>query len=64
MLRALGRARFQQVSQRGSHIKLKKAIEGGELVVIIPNYREIARGTLESILLQARMTRDELDQLL
>jgi predicted RNA binding protein YcfA (HicA-like mRNA interferase family) len=64
VIRALGRAGFRQTSQRGSHIKLKKAIEGGELVVIVPNYREIARGTLESILLQARMTREELDRLL
>ena len=62
ILRALARAGFRRVSQRGSHIKLKKAIEGGELVVIVPNHREIASGTLESILLQAKMTREQLEE--
>jgi predicted RNA binding protein YcfA (HicA-like mRNA interferase family) len=64
VIRALRRAGFHQVSQRGSHIKLKKAIEGGELVVIVPNYREIPKGTLESILLQARLTSEQLEELL
>jgi len=64
VIRALKRAGFHEVSQRGSHIKLKKAIEGGELVVIVPNYREIPKGTLESILLQAKLTSEQLEELL
>lgn len=31
--------------------------------VIVPNYREIARGTMRSILRQADLTADEFDQL-
>jgi len=46
VLRALGRAGFEVVSQRGSHIKLKKPVEGGELVVILPSHQELAEGTL------------------
>jgi len=64
VIRALQRAGFDVVSQRGSHIKLKKRTSEGELVVIVPNYRELAEGTLASILLQARLSREELERLL
>ncbi|HLA19361.1 MAG TPA: type II toxin-antitoxin system HicA family toxin [Dehalococcoidia bacterium] len=64
VLRALGRAGFEVVSQRGSHIKLKKPVEGGELVVILPGHRELAEGTLASVLRQARLSREELERLL
>jgi predicted RNA binding protein YcfA (HicA-like mRNA interferase family) len=52
------------VSQRGSHQKFKKASPRGGLVVIVPDYREIAEGTFKSILDQARMTRPEFEELL
>ena len=43
---------FEVVSQRGSHIKLRK--DGPETkVVIIPNHYEVAKGTLKAILEQA-----------
>ena len=64
VLRALQRAGFRRVSQRGSHIKLKKQTGQGELVVIVPNHREIAEGTLDSILAQAKLSREELDAFL
>ncbi|MDP2674295.1 MAG: type II toxin-antitoxin system HicA family toxin [Dehalococcoidia bacterium] len=64
VLRALGRAGFEVVSQRGSHIKLKKPVEGVELVVILPSHRELAEGTLVSVLRQARLSREELERLL
>jgi len=64
VLRALQRAGFTRVSQRGSHIKLKKRTAQGELVVIVPNYREVAEGTLDSILQMAQMTREEFEGLL
>ena len=57
-------AGFDVVSQRGSHVKLKKRTSEGELVAIVPNYRELAEGTLASILLQARLSREELERLL
>ena len=64
VIRVLQRAGFDVVSQRGSHIKLKKRTSEGEIVVIVPNYRELAEGTLTSILLQARLSREELERLL
>jgi hypothetical protein len=42
----------------------RNALAKGELVVIVPNYRELAEGTLASILLQARLSREELERLL
>ena len=64
VLRALRRGGFDVVSQRGSHIKLKKRIDDGELVVIVPDHPELAEGTLASILRQARMSREEMERLL
>jgi predicted RNA binding protein YcfA (HicA-like mRNA interferase family) len=59
--RALERAQFQRISQRGSHLKLRRA-DGR--TVIVPLHRELARGTLGSILRQAGLTADELAGLL
>ena len=60
VLAALRRAGFEQVSQRGSHVKLRK---GAGRTVIVPDHHEIARGTLRSILRQAGITPDEFDRL-
>jgi predicted RNA binding protein YcfA (HicA-like mRNA interferase family) len=59
--RALVRARFEQVGQRGSHVKLK-AVDGR--TVIVPLHRELAPGTLRSILRQAGLSVEELTTLL
>jgi len=45
-------------------MKFKKAAPSGEIVVIVPNYREIAQGTFESILQQAKLTKEEFERLL
>lgn len=58
---ALGRLGFVHVSQRGSHVKLKN--EAGR-VVIVPMHRELAAGTLGSILRQAGLDRSEFTALL
>ncbi|MBW3548982.1 MAG: type II toxin-antitoxin system HicA family toxin [Actinobacteria bacterium] len=57
---ALQRAGFTQVSQRGSHAKLRH--RDGR-VVIVPMHQELATGTLASILRQARLSADELQEL-
>jgi predicted RNA binding protein YcfA (HicA-like mRNA interferase family) len=64
ILDALRRAGFEVVSQRGSHIKLKRLSESGARVVIVPNYPEVQRGVLVSILRQAGLSRDEFRRLL
>lgn len=50
VVRALTKAGFTKVSQRGSHVKLRT--EAGR-TAIVPLRRELARGTLRSILRQA-----------
>ena len=46
---------FVFVSQKGSHIKLRK-IEGGKTVtVIVPAHKELAEGTLHNVLRQAEV---------
>lgn len=58
-IRALERLGFVQVRQRGSHIVLKKQTAEGEVGCVVPVHRELAIGTLRSILKQARVTDDE-----
>jgi predicted RNA binding protein YcfA (HicA-like mRNA interferase family) len=60
-VRALEKAGFSQVSQKGSHVKLRS--QAGR-TVIVPLHRELARGTLASILRQAELSADEFRELL
>ena len=41
---------FCLVSQKGSHVKLKKKVEGREIITIIPFHKELAFGTLRGVL--------------
>lgn len=42
---------FVRVRQTGSHIILRKSLPGGgSATVVVPNHREIAKGTLKSII--------------
>lgn len=61
VVKSLVRIGFAQVSQRGSHVKLK-ADDGR--IVIVPMHRELARGTLGSILRQAGLSASEFEDLL
>ncbi len=58
-LRALERLGFERVRQRGSHVVLKKQTAEGAVGCVIPLHRELAIGTLRSILRQAGVTPDE-----
>jgi len=60
-VRALRGVGFEQISQRGSHIKLRNT-EGR--TVIVPMHRELAPGTLRSILRQSALSTDEFTALL
>ena len=46
---------FKAVRQRGSHIVLKKKASDGFVVCVVPLHRELAIGTLNGILHQARV---------
>lgn len=58
LISILGKFGFKVISQKGSHIKLRKAGDM-EKTVIIPNHYEVAKGTLQSILEQAGISLDE-----
>ena len=60
--RKLRAAGFVEVSQRGSHVKFAKEVEGGILTAIVPRHREVAVGTLRSILRQAALTQEEFER--
>ena len=62
IMRAFKKAEFKELSQKDSHLKLKK--EDPTRIVIIPMHEEVARGTLRSILEQAGMSLEEFLKLL
>ena len=50
ILRGFG---FQEFSQRGSHIKIRRVMAGQTQTLTVPNHDEIDRGTLQAIYRQA-----------
>jgi predicted RNA binding protein YcfA (HicA-like mRNA interferase family) len=57
--RKLEAAGFVEHSQRGSHVKFARQTAQGLLTAIVPRHREVAAGTLRSILRQAGLSTDE-----
>lgn len=62
ILKTLKKAGFNIISQRGSHIKLVKRYKEKVYTVIVPNHKEVALGTFQSILKQAGMTKEEFEK--
>ncbi len=59
-IRALERLGFRQVRQKGSHVVLKKQTPEGEIGCTVPLHRrDLAVGTLSSILKQAQVGPEE-----
>ena len=50
---------FYFVSQRGSHVKLKKKVANQIIVTIVPLHRELAIGTLKGVLELAKVDEKE-----
>ena len=61
VITALRKAGFAEISQRVSHVKLRDA-EGR--TAIVPLHRELAPGTLRSVLRQAAMSVEDFTALL
>lgn len=59
-IKALQRAGFEISKQKGSHVKLRR----GGTTVIVPDHKELDRGTLGSILEQAGIDSDRFNDLL
>lgn len=64
VINALERAGFKTITQKGSHIKLRGVVSKKLQTVIVPNHKEIARGTFTSILAQANLTKKEFEEYL
>jgi predicted RNA binding protein YcfA (HicA-like mRNA interferase family) len=68
LCKVLERLGYSVISQKGSHIKLKLICKKGTHIIIIPNHKAIARGTLNDILnkvcLWVDQSKDELIGLL
>lgn len=61
VVKALGKAGFKPVRQRGSHLIL----EGPEgRITVVPRHDEIAPSTLTKIIAQAGLTKEEFQSLL
>jgi len=67
LIRALRRAGFVDAPKRGKgshHALLKRDADGRIRLVVVPQRKDIPRGTLHAILQQAGLTADELRRLL
>jgi predicted RNA binding protein YcfA (HicA-like mRNA interferase family) len=65
ILAALHKAGFEEISQKGSHIKLRRTSAGRTLTVIVKHpAASVPVGTFRSILKQAELTLDEFERLL
>ncbi|MEH2379545.1 MAG: type II toxin-antitoxin system HicA family toxin [Nostoc sp.] len=61
-IKALGKADFYVLRQRGSHIILRRDEPFGE--VVVPNHQELDKGTLRAIIRQVGLSVDEFIELL
>ncbi|MEW6126914.1 MAG: type II toxin-antitoxin system HicA family toxin [Acidobacteriota bacterium] len=61
--RKLENAGFIEVGQSGSHIKFARTTQEGTRAAIVPKHKEIAAGTLRSILRQAGLSEQEFERL-
>lgn len=61
--RKLEAAGFREVSRAGSHVKFVRETKVERRIAIVPDHREVATGTLRSILRQAGLTPEEFERL-
>jgi predicted RNA binding protein YcfA (HicA-like mRNA interferase family) len=64
LVRALQRAGFVQLRQKGSHVSMEKRSASGYWRTIVPLHREIRPGTLSDILNQTGLSKEDLSALL
>ncbi len=64
IIKALEKDGFKVLRQKGSHISLYKKSGDKTYLVVVPEKREVKKGTLLSILRQAGMSRERFFELL
>ncbi|MEK7842546.1 MAG: type II toxin-antitoxin system HicA family toxin [Deltaproteobacteria bacterium] len=52
---------YLQVRRRGSHIVMQKKLSKGTITVPVPDHNEIRIGTLQSIIRQSGLSRNEFE---
>jgi len=50
---------FHVVSQKGSHVKLKKFQQHSDIITVVPAHRQLASGTLRGVLKLAQIPYEE-----
>ncbi len=64
VIKALSKMGFEHVRTKGSHAILNKQTEKGKVTIPVPLHKELAKGTLKSIMNQAELGLEELLELL
>ena len=64
VIKALKKIGFEEKRQKGSHIILAKETAEGKKGVVVPNHKEIDKGTLLEIIRQSGLKREEFLKLL
>ncbi len=64
VIKALSKIGFIHIRTKGSHAILNKQTDKGKITIPVPLHKELARGTIKSIMRQAEINLDELLKLL
>ena len=64
VIKALSKIGFEHVRTKGSHAILNKQTEKGKVTIPVPLHKELAKGTLKSIMNQVELGLEELLELL
>lgn len=64
VIKILKKIGFEEKRQKGSHIILAKETDDGKKAVVVPNHKEIDKGTLLEIIRQAGLKREDFLKLL
>ncbi len=64
VIKALIKAGFKVARRKGSHVILVKFIDERKIGVVVPDHKEIDKGTLLEIIRQARLRREEFLELM
>ncbi len=64
VVKILRKVGWEIARQRGSHMVMVKFFEDGKRALVVPNHKEVDTGTLIDIIRQAKLTREEFEELL
>lgn len=64
VVKVLSKIGFVHVRTRGSHAILNKQTDKGKITIPVPLHKELAKGTLKSIMRQAELSLEDLIGLL